>query len=75
MELKKGMRPGTEKRCALLHWLSEMNIASSTMAKILAPMENKTDPEKEQIAEEILNKLQNAKENGTLETTMKKLAQ
>ena len=75
MKLKKGTEPGTEKRYTLLKWLLDNHIALSTMEKLLIPMENKTDPEKEQIAEEILNKLQTAKENGTLETTMKKLAQ
>ncbi len=71
MELKKGMRPGTEKRCALLHFATENHIAPSVMVNLSLPMENKTDPEKEQIAEEIMNKLQDAKENGTLETMMK----
>ena len=73
MKLKKGIPPGFEKRHILLKWLLDNHIALSTTEKILLPMEGKTDPEKEQIAEEILNKLQNAKENGTFEKLIEEI--
>ena len=54
MDLKKGIRPGTEQRCALLKFCLEKGMPTSMMLPISAPMRGKAEEEKEQIAEEAL---------------------
>ena len=53
--MQKGIRPGTEKRCALLKTMLERGIEASSIDTSL--MRGKTEEEKEQIAEELLQKL------------------
>ena len=56
-EIKKGIRPGTEKRCELMDFCSETGIQSSELLPIIEPMDGKTEEEKERIAERVLREL------------------
>ena len=56
--MKKGIRPGTEKRCELLTLCMELGMSSSMILPLVEPMEGKTDEEKEQMAEQIILELQ-----------------
>lgn len=60
--MRKGIQPGTEKRCEMLRILLEQNMSPSMMSKITEPMRGKTEAEKEQIAEKIILELKNSSE-------------
>ena len=49
--MKKGVRPGTEKRLSFSIACTEMGLSMSTMLEITKEMIGKTDEEKEAIAE------------------------
>lgn len=55
--MQKGIRPGTEKRCELLKICLEKGMSNDTISQIVGPMREKTESEKEQIAEAALKKL------------------
>ena len=56
--MKKGIRPGTDKRNALMRFLMNYGLSNGQMLEIVLPMRGKPDEEKEQIAAQILEKLQ-----------------
>ncbi len=57
--MRKGIRPGTEKRHELLKTLMEMDMPLSRIVRMTSPMEGKTDAEKEKIAKALLKMYQN----------------
>jgi hypothetical protein len=61
--MKKGIRPGTEKRCELSVLSMEKGYSASELLKLIKPMEGKSEEEKEAIAGELIEKMR----EGTLE--------
>ena len=55
--MKKGVRPGTENRTALLQWLLDRKTSLDDMSTIIHPLAGKSDEEKELIAAQILKDL------------------
>ena len=56
--MKIGIRPGTEKRCALMRYYLDNKYSHSEVLKQVGVMRGKPEKEKEQIAESILADLQ-----------------
>ena len=57
MEIKKGIRPGTEKRCELLQLFLDKGMSANAIWKYVKQMRGKSEEEKERIAEQIIQKL------------------
>ena len=56
--MRKGIEPERKQRYELFRLLMEKHISPSTAVKIMTPMENKPEEEKERIAAELIFKIQ-----------------
>ena len=58
--MREGMNPKSRKRAELLKMCLEKGMSLDTISEIVRPMREKTDEEKELMAEEILNRISSA---------------
>ena len=67
----KGTNPRLEKRSNLLGKFMELGMSLDTMLEMTRPMHGKTDEEKEQIAADLLEELENRQDsaNGSSKKT------
>ena len=56
--MRKGMRPGTEKRCEMLKIFLEKGMSPSMIGEHTSQMRGKTEAEKEAIAEKLIKSFQ-----------------
>ena len=54
MEMKKGIRPGTENRDKLLNLCMDRHMSLDTIVEITKPMNGKSEAEKERLAVQII---------------------
>ncbi len=57
--MQKGIRPGTERRCKMLRILLDKGMSPNMIGKYTCRMRGKSEEEKEQIAEQIIQELTN----------------
>ena len=60
--MRKGIRPGTEKRCELLKIFLEKGMSPNIIRKYTSPMRGKTEAEKEKMAGELIKKFRTKSE-------------
>ena len=56
--MRKGIQPGTEKRCEMLRIYMEKGLPLSMIGQYTKQMRGKTDEEKERIAEQVILELE-----------------
>lgn len=59
----KGLNPKRKNRSLLLKKCTELGMSNAMILNLVEPMEGKTDEEKEQIAADLLEELENRQDN------------